>query len=417
MNKIAPKVSIIIPVYNVEQYVSECLESVVNQTLREIEIICIHDKSTDGSLEILNKYAAKDKRIHIINNKENKGPSFARNRGMEVAKGEYIYFLDSDDMIVPEAMKELYYIAQKEDLELILFDTKQIFENENFKNMCEYKSERDHIYPGVFTGAELLKTFMANEEYDSSPCRQFWNRRYLLTNKLFFYEGILHEDLLFSVCALLKTSRSKCLKRIYHIYKRRENSITTKKLSWKNIEGVFTCYCQMLFLWKNENYDKEINVTIEKYINSLYMEVKKMYKKVKNTERVENFSNTSPIIKYMFNQFIELMENQEICKTIEKNKLKVIKSFKNIIIYGAGVVARDVLNLLDKNQIGIYGLAISERSCNSPQYIMGHKVFQIDELKSLKQDSLVLVAVTKKHQNSIIKNLEELNFEHIMCVL
>ena len=93
-----PKVSVIIPVYNVEKYLRECLDSVVNQTLKDIQIILIDDGSTDSSLGICKEYAQKDNRIKIIEQK-NQGAGAARNRGMSEAKGDYLYFLDSDDFL------------------------------------------------------------------------------------------------------------------------------------------------------------------------------------------------------------------------------------------------------------------------------------------------------------------------------
>ena len=90
-----PKISVIIPVYNVEKYLSECLDSVISQTLKDIEIICVNDGSTDNSLQILKEYASKDTRIKIID-KENEGQGYARKVGLDVANGEYILFCDSD---------------------------------------------------------------------------------------------------------------------------------------------------------------------------------------------------------------------------------------------------------------------------------------------------------------------------------
>ena len=92
------EVSVIIPIYNTEQYLAECLDSVVNQTLSDIEIICVDDGSPDRSIDILMEYAAKDDRIQIIR-QENKGLPAARNAGLRVASGDYVYFVDSDDML------------------------------------------------------------------------------------------------------------------------------------------------------------------------------------------------------------------------------------------------------------------------------------------------------------------------------
>ena len=103
-----PKISVIIPVYNVEKYLPKCLDSLINQTLSDIEIICINDCSTDNSLEILEEYASKDERIKIIDLKENQGAAAARNKGLEIAKGEYLGFVDPDDYVDLNFYEELY---------------------------------------------------------------------------------------------------------------------------------------------------------------------------------------------------------------------------------------------------------------------------------------------------------------------
>ena len=99
------KVSVIIPVYNAEKYLAECLDSIVCQTLSDIEIICVNDGSSDNSLSLLEAYSRKDNRFKIIN-QENSGPGVARNTGINVASGEYIFFVDSDDTIFPETLEK-----------------------------------------------------------------------------------------------------------------------------------------------------------------------------------------------------------------------------------------------------------------------------------------------------------------------
>ena len=113
--------SIIVPVYNVENYLIRCLDSLVNQTLKEIEIICINDGSKDNSLNILEEYAKKDSRI-IILNQENAGLSAARNAGMEIAKGEYIGFVDSDDWVDLDFFEKLYIAAKNNDCDIAVAD-------------------------------------------------------------------------------------------------------------------------------------------------------------------------------------------------------------------------------------------------------------------------------------------------------
>ena len=113
------KVSVIVPVYNVEKYLRQCLDSIINQTLKEIEILCINDGSTDSSPEILKEYEEKDSRIKIIN-KKNAGLSAARNQGLELAKGEYVSFIDSDDWINETFCEALYTAAKKYDSDIAI---------------------------------------------------------------------------------------------------------------------------------------------------------------------------------------------------------------------------------------------------------------------------------------------------------
>ena len=113
----SPKVSIIVPVYNVEKYLEKCLDSLVNQSLHDIEIICVNDGSKDDSLDILEKYAKKDSRIKIIN-KQNQGLSAARNDGLKVAAGEYVGYVDSDDWVDLNFYEKLYESAKKYNAEI-----------------------------------------------------------------------------------------------------------------------------------------------------------------------------------------------------------------------------------------------------------------------------------------------------------
>ena len=117
------KVSVIIPVYNVEDYLKECLDSVLSQTLKDIEVICVDDCSTDDSLKILQEYANNDDRIKIIKNEKNSGQGFSRNEGIKKATGEYIGFVDSDDFIDLNLFEISFKKAKKLDLDVLLFKT------------------------------------------------------------------------------------------------------------------------------------------------------------------------------------------------------------------------------------------------------------------------------------------------------
>lgn len=123
------KISVIIPIYNAEKYLKECLDSVIGQSLNEFEIICINDGSMDKSLNILEDYASKDKRIKIFN-QENQGVSTARNNGIKEAQGEYIFFLDSDDYLENNALETAYNHIKKKDCDILIFGANLIRNNE-----------------------------------------------------------------------------------------------------------------------------------------------------------------------------------------------------------------------------------------------------------------------------------------------
>ena len=123
------KISVIIPVYNTEKFLEKCLNSVLNQTLKEIEIIVVNDGSRDNSLEIIKKFKKEDNRIVLLN-EQNGGSSFARNKGLETAKGKYFYFIDSDDYLEENTMfEELYNKCENDNLDIVVFDYYNDFGN------------------------------------------------------------------------------------------------------------------------------------------------------------------------------------------------------------------------------------------------------------------------------------------------
>lgn len=180
-----PKVSVIIPVYNVEKYLEDCLNNTVEQTLEDIEIICINDGSTDNSLEILRKYENKDQRVKVIN-KENGGLSSARNAGIREAKGEYILFLDSDDMISKGLCKNAYYLAKTYgDVDAIEIRTDSFRNGESFS----FENNKFEENPAV------LKVIKDGD--DANPFTTLGISRFMIWNKVWRTDFIKQHDLWF----------------------------------------------------------------------------------------------------------------------------------------------------------------------------------------------------------------------------
>lgn len=255
-----PKVSIIIPVYNTEKYVEEAVRSIMNQTLKEIEIIIINDGSTDNSLTIIQKLAKEDPRIQIYSQK-NEGQSISRNKGLKIAKGDYIYFMDSDDYLEADALNQCYIQSKIHQTDFIFFDATVLNLNKiNTSLNYQHKhSEEDIIYQGI----QILDTLIENKSYSPSVCLHFINRAYLQYTKLTFFPHIIHEDELFICLLYLQAANVKYIKQNFFRRRIRENSTMTNKFSRKNMDGYFTVAEQLLEYASNNIKCKSI---INKYL-------------------------------------------------------------------------------------------------------------------------------------------------------
>ena len=219
-NKI--KVSVIIPVYNTAEFLPQCLDSVINQTLKEIEIICINDGSTDNSLEILKEYAAKDKRIIIINQKNQKQGA-ARNKGLKIARGEYIQFVDSDDWLSKNALSILYNKAHVTRAEIIHFEGVCYYvDTQKFDQVRGLKIEYVHDINKIYSNQEVMN-FILN--IPISACLFFYENQFIKKNKLAFPEQLCFEDNYFCHKALNAITRYVVLKEI--LYNRTKHSQQT----------------------------------------------------------------------------------------------------------------------------------------------------------------------------------------------
>ena len=188
------KVSVIIPVYNTEKYLKECLDSIVNQSFEDIEIICINDGSTDNSLEILREYEEFDKRISVVC-QENEGLSITRNNGIKLAKGEYVYFIDSDDYLELTALEELYTISKEKNLDILIFKLINFDDGTDNKYTSEYYEMESLKYLNgkVFNYADIGEN--ALNFAVSAPGKFYKNK---LICDMEFPEKLIFEDNLFT---------------------------------------------------------------------------------------------------------------------------------------------------------------------------------------------------------------------------
>lgn len=249
-----PKISVIIPVYNVEAYLPDCIDSVLRQEMREIEIICVDDGSADESLNVLKGYSEKYNNIKVLS-QVNRGPSSARNAGLEIAAGQYIYFLDSDDMLAENALSALYETAENKKLDVLYFDGSTDYKTDDLRRrFSAYQTIYGRKYGYGFRerGIDLLADMIPNEDYSVSVCLQLIRREFLTKAGVTFFPGILHEDNLFSFQCILTAGRCAHTKNQYFIRKIRENSIVTTKKTFENFYGLYIVYREMIkFVEKN----------------------------------------------------------------------------------------------------------------------------------------------------------------------
>lgn len=229
MNEGEIAVSVIVPVYNVEKYLTRCLDSLVNQTLKNIEIICINDGSTDNSTEILNEYAQKNSRIVAIT-QENAGLSATRNKGIDIAKGKYIGFVDSDDWVSLDFFEKLFQAAEKYQADIAVGN---IIRLHKFHKKFHLKIQREEVTEDI------------NQKFLLCDCPEMsyvWNKIYrsdsLRQSNLRFTDGMIYEDVIFTPQALYYLQKMVTVPYTSYYYWRRNDSIVVTNSEKANSDKI-----------------------------------------------------------------------------------------------------------------------------------------------------------------------------------
>lgn len=257
----SPKVSVIIPVYNTAPYLREAVGSVMHQTLREIEILIVNDGSTDESGDILRELAEEDSRI-LVFNQRNEGQSVARNVGLKYATGEYIYFMDSDDVLHADALQQCYERCSEKQLEVLFFDGDILYEEGCKPLSWNYHRTENYDERQVYMGKPLLDNMLEHHTFSAVPWLYMLSRHCLECLRLLFYPDIIHEDELFTVLLFLQTERVGCLKRSLVKHRVRAHSTMTRKYSIRNV----SCYLTVIDeLFAYTHIHPEVLPLIRKY--------------------------------------------------------------------------------------------------------------------------------------------------------
>ena len=282
-----PTLSIIVPIYNVEKYLTECVESICNQTYNDLEIILIDDGSTDLSGKICDEFAKKDERVVVIH-KSNGGLSSARNAGIDVAKGEYIGFVDSDDYVAPQMYRELYESICENNADVSICGYMTVTEAGNPQISCSLKKEQ-------LSGFEALRK-LGIDGIGGPPFVIAVNKLYRksLFSKIRFPNGKLHEDAfimheIFDNCSLIST-----VDRVLYFYRQRNDSITKQVYSVRHLDCVEAYYARYNYYKKREKeYLELLDPTGKQFANVYYQSriafnpsSEEEYSKVRETQKM-----------------------------------------------------------------------------------------------------------------------------------
>lgn len=318
------KISILIPVYNTSKYLERCLNSIINQSLKEIEIICVNDGSTDNSLEILNKFAQYDGRIKIIN-KNNGGLTTARNVGIKNARGEYYLNIDSDDWIEPGYLEDIYKKAKKENLDMVISDI--IFDYE-YKKREVIRKDLNIEEDKVLNGKEYLKIFFRENFHGYTWNKLIKKEIYEKSRVKYDEEIFLYEDVeVISKLAIHMKRIGKVNKAYYHYIQGENNGSRTIK--FKNYLDMERCFNEINKYYLKNSIDEGIKNLLkfrEEY--SLFKNlIFSAYRKDNNYyEKINEILSKIEIIK----EHREFIEAKSIVlffyleKRISKLKTKVI---------------------------------------------------------------------------------------------
>jgi glycosyltransferase involved in cell wall biosynthesis len=271
-----PKVSLIVPFYNVEKWIGECLDSLSNQTLSDIEIVCVDDCSPDGSRAIVQQYMNKDPRIKLITHTENKRQGGARNTGVQHATGEYIWFIDSDDLIPLDACEVLYNKAKQHDATAVKFGYLAFLDGTSALTHSIAWSEKpqlellskNNLYSPLIVENNAIEFSTLNV----SACNVLWKTTVYKNSGFAFVESVLFEDV-FTPLALIKQPTVLYLPYVGYYYRKRQNSTTTSENShsrpyYLSMEKQLLNFMPKMLQTMGVPIDAQQDLAIRKYVAS-----------------------------------------------------------------------------------------------------------------------------------------------------
>lgn len=395
------KVSVVVPVYNAGMFLRECMDSLVNQTLPDIEIICIDDCSADESLSILQEYQSQDKRIKIIRNEVNLGAAESRNNGLAKTAGKYVQFVDADDYLKTDTLETLFYVAESRKADMCFLDME----------LTASGTRKDTIpegirgcYPEVYNGKTFMKLLTENDEFFLYLCMVFYRNQFLRESNLRFRRLLIGEGGDFILRALCTAQRVIVSNGKYY-YRINETSIThINNAKYELLFGQTVQYIDVLRHFAEQEDAEELSF----FLTDLYKKIAGGIQELTDeSRRMFQKRLETPFEKHIFGM---LQQANNIYGIIFDGKvLSEIRKKEYVIVYGAGYASKEMIELLHLYGIEIVGFAVTERK-GGQTALYGHHVYEIKELVSYRENAVVLIAANRKYNREIQGVLEAYGF-------
>ncbi|NLK38015.1 MAG: glycosyltransferase [Epulopiscium sp.] len=394
--------TIIIPVYNVEDYLEECLDSVVQISDVSMQVICIDDCSTDSSYYILQRYREQYP-IEIYVNEQNRGLAYTRNVGLQYAIGRYVMFVDSDDYINPSVISSFIKKMKSDELDLLYFDVEE-FINGNRNIEVITKRKRKYSYP-IKCGLDIFDLMVKKGEMFGCVWDGMYRKEFLSKHNLQFLDGILHEDIPFTFAALLNASKVGVMLETGYYYRQRSGSILHQPNYLKRARGLIIGYAQMICTWNyiSTKMDlSEYESSINRYLDSIVSMIETNY--------LEGCSGDceDAIVNHFMTNF-RINTYRKLKEIVGSGLLQEMEKYKRVSLYGAGNIAKKVLPFLASEGIEVSAIFVTDIE-NNPNTMNGIPVLQYETKYGNEYDAIV-VAVSQQLQKAIVDRLLELNYQ------
>lgn len=428
------KVSVVVPVYNVEKYLRECLDSIEAQTLKDIEIICINDGSSDSSGKILDEYAKNDERIYVVH-KENEGYGKAMNIGMAMATAPYIGIVESDDMIMPHMYDSLLTIIEDRAAEVLKADFYEFYELENGKLIEKYMPltedhQLENLYGTCFNILDHEEAFLFNKHtWTGLYSKAFLEREHIRHNET---PGASHQDTGFWFQTMIKAKKIYFVKDAFYRYR-----IDNLNCSMYNSSKPFAICDEYNF--------------VSQVLNEMGHEGKRFYRWLNYMRTIESVNSIvrmadeykETLAEGIKKDFLEALQKGDIDpdlyssfwkakifdlisdpinyvkkEIIRRERIEnIIGNYEMIILYGAGKIGHKALQILREGRFNtrVKFFAVTELKGN-PEMIEGIPVKALEVLKKYKENALVIISVGKKSIRGVEENLQMMKFQNYINI-